>query len=58
MKRQLQGLSLILFAVVLMLFAMIVPPVPYFSGTLDDIALWAGLASAIAGVVICFKKEK
>ena len=57
MKNQLQGIALILFAGVLMLFAPLSPWIPVIDSLPSDLISLVGLAFAIAGLVRCFKKE-
>ena len=58
MKKQLQGISLILFGIILMLFAIIDPYVPALENIPTVIAPWIGLASGIVGIVFSFSKEE
>lgn len=58
MKKQLQGIALILFGILLMLVAFIDPWIPIIDDLGSDIVLWLGVASGIAGLVFTFKKEK
>ena len=58
MKKQLQGIALILFGILLMLVALIDPWIPFIDDIGSDIVLWLGVASGIAGLVFTFKKEK
>ena len=57
MKNQLQGIALILFAGVLMLYAPLSPWIPVIGTIPSDLISLVGLAFAIAGLVRCFKKE-
>ena len=57
MKNQLQGIALILFAGVLMLYAPLSPWIPVIDSLPSDLISLVGLAFAIAGLVRCFKKE-
>lgn len=57
MKNQLQGIALILFAGVLMLYAPLSPWIPVIDTIPSDLISLVGLAFAIAGLVRCFKKE-
>ena len=57
MKNQLQGIALILFAGVLMLFAPLSPWIPVIDSLPSDLISLVGLAFAIAGLIRCFKKE-
>lgn len=58
MKKQLQGISLILFGFMLMMFSVLDPYVPFVGEFFTETALWAGLVFGIAGLVFSFKKEK
>ena len=58
MKKQLQGIALILFGILLMLVALIDPWIPIIDDIGSDIVLWLGVASGIAGLVFTFKQEK
>jgi len=58
MKKQLQGISLILFGIILEMFAMIDPWVPIFDSALTVVAIWAGIICGIVGLVFSFKKEE
>nr|WP_325304953.1 hypothetical protein [uncultured Dysosmobacter sp.] len=51
MKHPLTGISLILFGILLVLFSLAYPWVPVLGTLLTPIALWAGLACGIAGLV-------
>ena len=57
MKKQLQGISLILFGILLMIFSMVDPWLPIIDDSLTPIAFWAGMLCGIAGLVFSFKKE-
>lgn len=57
MKKQLQGIGLILFGMLLLWFSEIDPWVPIIEG-LGFVSLWGGLASGIIGAVLLFKKER
>ena len=57
MKNQLQGIALILFADMLMLYAPLSPWLPILGSLPSDLISLVGLAFAIAGLVRCFKKE-
>ena len=58
MKKQLQGIALILFGVLLMMFSMIDPWIPIVDDLFTPIAFWAGLVSGIIGLVLSFQKDK
>jgi len=55
MKKQLQGIALVLFGLLLVMIAVIDPWIPI----IEDISfLWVlGLASGIVGLIFCFKKD-
>ena len=57
MKNQLQGIALILFAGVLMLYAPLSPWIPVIGSLPSDLISLVGLAFAIAVLVRYFKKE-
>lgn len=58
MKHQLKGISFLLFAIVLMLYAVVGSPwLPILGSLPSDLISFVGLAFAIAGLVRCFKKE-
>ena len=56
MKKQLQGISLILFGIILEIFAVIDPWVPIFESVLTVVAVWAGVICGIVGLVFSLKK--
>ena len=58
MKKQLQGISLILFGLMLMMFLMIDPWLPIVDDGLTEVAFWVGLIFGIVGLVFSFKKDK
>ena len=58
MKKQLQGIALILFGILLMLVALIDPWIPVIEDIGSNIILLIGLASGIVGLIFTFKKEK
>ena len=55
MKKQLQGISLILFGIMLILFSMVNPWLPIVGGIPAFLAFWVGLASGIVGLVFSFR---
>ena len=57
MKKQLQGISLILFAAVLLLYAMIDPWIPIIADIPTDLVAVCALIAGIVGLVRSFKKE-
>lgn len=58
MKKQLQGISLILFGIMLMLFSMFDPWMPIFDDGLTKPAFWLGFVFGVIGLVYSFKKDK
>ena len=57
MKHPLAGISLILFGILLVLFSLADPWVPVLGTLLTPIALWAGLACGIAGLVSALRSR-
>ena len=57
MKNQLQGIALILFAGMLMLYAPLSPWLPILGSLPSNLISLVGPAFAIAGLIRCFKKE-
>lgn len=57
MKHSLAGISLILFGILLVLFSLADPWVPVLGTLLTPIALWAGLACGIAGLVSALRSR-
>jgi hypothetical protein len=57
MKHPLTGISLILFGILLVLFSLADPWVPVLDSALTPIALWAGLACGIAGLVSALRSR-
>ena len=55
MRRQLQGISLILFGILLALFALVNPWIPIIDDLLGTIS---GYASIICGIIGVIKKKK
>lgn len=58
MKKQLQGIALILFGILLMMFSVIDPWIPIVDDLFTPIVFWGGLVSGIIGLVLSFQKEK
>ncbi len=58
MKKQIQGIALILFGILLMLLAMIDPWIPIIEDIGNYIILLIGLISGITGLVLNFTKDK
>ncbi|MGI6180889.1 MAG: hypothetical protein ACOYIE_02285 [Agathobaculum sp.] len=56
MKKQLQGIGMILFGMLLLWFSEIDPWVPIVEG-LGTVSLWGGLVAGIIGVVLLFRKD-
>lgn len=55
MKKQLQGISLILFGILLMLFCVLDPWIPIVDDILNNtLFLWGGLVSGIIGLFFVF----
>lgn len=57
MKKQLQGISFILFGILLMMITTIDPWVPIIEDVFTSITLWVGLISGIVGIIFSFMKE-
>ena len=57
MKKQLQGISFILFGILLMMITTIDPWVPIIEDVFTSITLWVGLISGIIGIIFSFMKE-
>ncbi len=57
MENQVQGIALILFAGMLILYAPLSPWLPIIDSLPSDFISLVGLAFAIAGLVQCFQKE-
>lgn len=57
MKKQLQGIALILFGILLAVFALFDPWIPIIGSYIADFANYASLAVGIIGLVLMFKKE-
>ena len=59
MKKQIQGLALILFGILLMLLAIVNPYIiPIIGDIGSDIIIWIALALGIIGVALNFIKTK
>lgn len=58
MRKQLQGIALLLFGVLAMLIACIDPSLPVLESALTPIAFVIGLACGVTGLVFAFRKEK
>ena len=58
MKHQLKGISFLLFAIVLMLYAVVGSPwLPIIGSISSDLISTIGLVSAIIGLVLSCKKD-
>lgn len=57
MKKQLQGISLILFGFLMMLFSMLDPWIPILGDALTILVPWIGVFCGIVGLVFSFSKE-
>ena len=57
MKKQLQGISFILFGIILILFSMINPWVPILGDAILYLCPWLGILSGIIGLAFSFGKE-
>lgn len=58
MKKQLQGISFILFGIILILFSMINPWVPILGDAIPYICPWLGIFSGIIGLAFSFSNEE
>ena len=58
MKRQLQGIALILFGVLLAVFALFNPWLPIVGSYIADFANYASVIVGVLGLFFVFKKEK
>ncbi len=58
MNRQLKGIALILFGILLLIFSIIDPWIPIInSDFLDDIELWTGFILGIVGLIFALKND-
>ena len=57
MKKQIQGLALILFGILLVLIAMVDPWIPIIEGVAQTLLLLIGFLSGVAGLILSFLKE-
>lgn len=57
MKKQLQGISFILFGIILIMFSMIDPWIPIFEDALTHLTPWIGVLCGIIGLIFSFTKE-
>lgn len=58
MKRQLQGIALILFGILLAVFALFNPWLPIVGSYIADFANYASVIVGVLGLFFVFKKEK
>ena len=58
MKRQLQGIALILFGILLAVFALFNPRIPILDLYVATFANFASVAVGIIGLILVFKKDK
>ena len=58
MKRQLQGIALILFGVLLAVFALFNPWLPIVDSYIADFANYASFIVGVIGLFFVFKKDK
>ena len=57
MKKQLQGISLILFGILLALFALVNPWIPIIDDLLGTVSEYASIICGIIGVILALKKD-
>ncbi len=57
MNRQLKGIALILFGILMLIFSIIDPWIPIIDSAFSTIALWGGLLLGIVGLVIALKND-
>lgn len=57
MRRQLQGISLILFGILLALFALVNPWIPIIDDLLGTVSGYASIICGIIGVILALKKD-
>lgn len=58
MKKQIQGLALILFGILLVLIAMVDPWIPIIEGVAQTLLLLIGILSGITGLIFSLKSER
>lgn len=58
MKKQIQGLALILFGILLVLIAMVDPWIPIIEAVAQTLLLLVGFVSGIVGLVFSLKQEE
>ncbi len=57
MNRQLKGIALILFGILMLIFSIIDPWIPIIDGAFSTIALWGGLLPGIVGLIFALKND-
>ena len=57
MRRQLQGISLILFGILLALFAQVNPWIPIIDDLLGTVSGYASIICGIIGVILVLNKD-
>lgn len=57
MKKQLQGISLILFGILLALFALVNPWIPIIDDLLGTVSGYTSIICGIIGVILALKKD-
>ena len=57
MRRQLQGISLLLFGILLALFALVNPWIPIIDDLLGTFSGYASIICGIIGVILALKKD-
>ena len=57
MRKQLQGISFILFGILLALFAFVDPWIPILDSVLSKVAGYACLVFGIIGLILALRKE-
>ena len=57
MQKHLEGIALILFGILLMIYASLNPWIPIIGSYIVDIACYGGLIAGIGGLYVIFKKD-
>ena len=57
MRKQLQGISLILFGILLALFALVNPWIPIIDDLLGTVSGYASIICGIIGVILALKQD-
>ena len=57
MRKQLQGISLLLFGILLALFALVNPWIPIIDDLLGTFSGYASIICGIIGVILALKKD-